>query len=398
MTDDKDFKRLVRQRMAKTGESYATARARLRPQPGRTGAPPLTVAAFREEVLSRSSLESLGAHLEGRYGIRATRLVEQDLGVYRVDRGGEPAWIARVFPAARPLELLEGDAEILQFVAGRGVAAERCAHDEPVSVLDGQGVLVTECLPGLNGRSDTRGDTLFRLGALVGQVTNLPSSRRDGAMDRAAGSWHHLSVAGGGRRSDVETLLSLLDEAESRVAVAETPLFDRLRARLGTIDALDDLPQALVHPDPGGANAIVSPGGEPSLIDWTGAGRGPRLLPFANLIAGCLQTQPDAAVSHDLRRVDAVVAGYRDHIRLTPEELTRLPDAIAAFGIIILGWSYLFQEVPLPATAQALDERDRMATEAAERVRWAVEQESDTLTAWFREAPPAVHEGQGRLL
>src|SRR4051812_49692250 len=104
MTDDKDFKRLVRQRMAKTGESYATARSRLRPQPGTTGAPPLTVAAFREDVLARSSLDSLGAHLEARYGIRATRLVEQDLGVFRVDRGGEPAWIAPVFPAARPLD------------------------------------------------------------------------------------------------------------------------------------------------------------------------------------------------------------------------------------------------------------------------------------------------------
>src|SRR3954452_13401108 len=187
MTDDKDFKRLVRQRMAKTGESYATARARLRPQHGTTGTPPLSVAAFAEEVLARSSLDSLGAHLEARYGIRATRLVELDLGVFRVDRGGEPAWIARVFPAARPLELVEGDADILRFVASRGIAAERCAHDEPVSVLDGQSVLVTECLPGLNGRSDTRGDTLFRLGALVGEVTNLPSSRRHGAVTRAAG-------------------------------------------------------------------------------------------------------------------------------------------------------------------------------------------------------------------
>jgi len=34
MPKDKDFKRLVRARMDKTGESYTAARARLRPGPG----------------------------------------------------------------------------------------------------------------------------------------------------------------------------------------------------------------------------------------------------------------------------------------------------------------------------------------------------------------------------
>ena len=40
MPTDKDFKRLVRARMGKTGESYTTARAHLRPgQPGDPGQP-----------------------------------------------------------------------------------------------------------------------------------------------------------------------------------------------------------------------------------------------------------------------------------------------------------------------------------------------------------------------
>lgn len=43
MTTDKDFKRLVRGRMQKTGESYTAARAQLRTEkPGRTSTPPAT--------------------------------------------------------------------------------------------------------------------------------------------------------------------------------------------------------------------------------------------------------------------------------------------------------------------------------------------------------------------
>ena len=37
MPTDKDFKRLVRARMGRTGESYTTARSHLRPEPGRGG-------------------------------------------------------------------------------------------------------------------------------------------------------------------------------------------------------------------------------------------------------------------------------------------------------------------------------------------------------------------------
>jgi hypothetical protein len=46
----------------------------------------------------------LPSHLESRYGSRVAQLTELDLGVFRVDRRDEPSWVARVFPAARPLE------------------------------------------------------------------------------------------------------------------------------------------------------------------------------------------------------------------------------------------------------------------------------------------------------
>ena len=41
-------------------------------------------------------------HLEACHGIAVAGLAPLDLGVYRVDRRDGPAWVARVFPAARP--------------------------------------------------------------------------------------------------------------------------------------------------------------------------------------------------------------------------------------------------------------------------------------------------------
>jgi len=103
---------------------------------------------FVERMYSRTGLERLPAHLEGRYGIRVAQLTELDLGVFRVDRSDGPSWVARVFPSARPLEQVEGDAEILRALARERFPAERCAHTEAVSTHEGQGVLVTEFVEG----------------------------------------------------------------------------------------------------------------------------------------------------------------------------------------------------------------------------------------------------------
>src|ERR1035438_8738988 len=75
----------------------------------------------------------LPSHLESRYGSRVAQLTELDLGVFRVDRRDGPSWVARVFPAARPLEEVQGDAAILRFAAQHDFPAERCAHPVRIS-------------------------------------------------------------------------------------------------------------------------------------------------------------------------------------------------------------------------------------------------------------------------
>ena len=59
-----------------------------------------------------------------------------------------PDWIARVFAADRPVAAAEGDAAMLVRLEQQEFPAERCAAQEPVSVHEGQGVLVTRYVKG----------------------------------------------------------------------------------------------------------------------------------------------------------------------------------------------------------------------------------------------------------
>jgi catechol 2,3-dioxygenase-like lactoylglutathione lyase family enzyme len=131
--------------------------------------------------------ERLRAHLETRYGIRVAAMTELDLSVWRVGRVAGPDWVARAFPARRSAEAVAGDAAILRYLAARGFPAERCAADEPVSVLGGRAVLVTEWaspVPRHQRRDAIRAaGGLSHLGALLGRLHTLdtrPAARAGG--------------------------------------------------------------------------------------------------------------------------------------------------------------------------------------------------------------------------
>lgn len=54
-------------------------------------------------------------------------------GRRRVARGDGVSWVARVFPAARPLADVESEANLLEALERGGFPAERCADPEPLS-------------------------------------------------------------------------------------------------------------------------------------------------------------------------------------------------------------------------------------------------------------------------
>lgn len=377
MTDSRDFKRLVRARMAATGETYTVARAHFERPPARTGRAlgatglPASVASFKRKVYGRSRATELAVHLSNRYGIQISGVAKLDVGVYRVDRRQDPSWVARLFSSARTKEAALGDAEILERLATCAFPAERLAHPEAVSMLAGQPLLVTEFLPGENRRNDETEATMHALGDLLGRLHALPLD--DGACGRPAGAWHHLSPNGGTRRDDIRVLLPLLHDARTRLPAGQHAMHDELCAALEDLDDLTDLPTSLVHPDPGGANLIAATGQPGVLVDWTGAGRGARVGSFANLAGGVGQ----------LALIDALVEGYAAHIRLQDEELERLPRALVGFPLILDTWMFLFRRAPLDQLFRRLDIHRARADAIAARTRSAL------LTVRQGAVPPA---------
>ena len=226
----------------------------------------------------------LRTHLETRYGITVDAMTELDLGVWRVGRADGPDWVARWFPARRPAEAVAGDAAILRYLAAREFPAERCAADEPVSVLDGRSLLVTEWadpVPRQQRRDAIRAaGGLSHLGALLGRLHTLDTTPAasaggigagDGAVARPGGAWHHL--ADGLPSAEIAAASRMLAEAEPLIPDAERAAFDALRAEVAALDAAEGLPEGLIHPDFVLANVVATPGGM-VLVDWAGAGRG----------------------------------------------------------------------------------------------------------------------------
>ncbi len=139
------------------------------------GAPPTMsrIGAYLERTFHRSGMDSLAEHLATTYGIRVSGTRSLDVGVLRVDRADGPAWVARIFPAARPLEVTRGDAEVLGYLADAGYSAERVAALVPVSEHDGQAVLVTQFVEGKAPRSTQA--TFRALGEMLGRLHTLPN-------------------------------------------------------------------------------------------------------------------------------------------------------------------------------------------------------------------------------
>lgn len=199
--------------------------------------------------------------------------------------------------------------ELLRRLAGTRFPAERLAHDEPVSVCGDRPVLVTEFVDGARAPGTARMYAAF--GGLLGALHARP-----GDALPLGGGWHHL-VAQGTPRDEIDAALALLHRADGGPHVLG-PLHDALSG----LDDCGDAPHGVVHPDFVPVNAIRPPEGGVVIVDWAGAGRGPRLWSLGFLLW--------AAGARELGLVDAVAGRYRTQLQLTPGELERLPGAIRA--------------------------------------------------------------------
>jgi Ser/Thr protein kinase RdoA (MazF antagonist) len=305
--------------------------------------------------------EDVRSHLAERYGFRAQTLYALDQGVTLLRRDDGPNWVARVFPPERPLAAVEGDAEILSWLAGEGYPAERCASADPVSVLDGCGVLVTEAVGGVprSQRRNTIKDAggIARLGELLGVLATLAPP--DGAPRRPGGAWHH--AADGAPAAELAMAREWLEEAQAEAPARELGRFDALYEELDTLDDGEGLPDAFIHPDFVLANVVATAEPAMVLVDWAGAGVGPRTWALAFLLW--------AEAAKDPRRAALALAGYRRRIALEPEELERLAGLLRARPLIFSIWRLRHGASTTIAAVEDAAEVRRLADMLAVRVR-----------------------------
>jgi Ser/Thr protein kinase RdoA (MazF antagonist) len=131
-------------------------------------------------------------------------------------------------------------------------------------------------------------------------------------------------------------------------------------AEIRALDTADGLPEALTHPDFVLAN-VVATGDAMVVVDWAGAGRGPRVWSLAFLLY--------AEGAKDLRRINVVLAGYRRHVELTEQELGRLAAVARARPLVLSAWSVSTGRMTPTEAMAHVEEVTTLAQAVADRAR-----------------------------
>jgi Ser/Thr protein kinase RdoA (MazF antagonist) len=267
-------------------------------------------------MFRRKGVDTLPAHLEEVFGIAVSKVQQLDVGVFRVDRLKGTPMVARLFPARRAHAAVLGDLAVLEQLQTAEFPAERPFGPGALSIHDDQSVLVTHFVRGAPKSVVPAGDPVVALGALVGRLHRLALPA--GAADRPAGALHHY--AEGAPAEELSAARRWLRDIEPRVAVADRDQLDLLGRALADADDATGLPEAFVHPDPVPKNTVLTKDG-PVLVDWAGAGRGPRIASLA------LVLRSSWAGPRFMR-------GYATSVELDAEERRRTPDVLMTRALI----------------------------------------------------------------
>jgi Ser/Thr protein kinase RdoA (MazF antagonist) len=112
------------------------------------------------------------------------------------------------------------------------------------------------------------------------------------------------------------------------------------------------------------------------LVDWTGAGRGPRAWSLAFLLYAEGAKNPP--------RAGLVVSGYRRRVTLEPTEIERIPAIMRVRPVVLAAWSLCLGR----CTAE-------QAVRAAENARQVAETVGPRVVAALRAGPPETPSGPG---
>ncbi len=266
-------------------------------------------------MYERDGVDTLPAHLEKTYGITVAKVSRLDVGVFRVNRTekGSPL-VARLFSEARSHAAAEADLAALEYLSEVGFPSERPFGQGALTSHEGQALLVTEFVEEV-AKAKRPPHPIVTLGARIGRLHGLAVPT---GADRPSGALHHF--AEGTMADELQAVVGWLDSIEDRVPGEGREAFATIRAAVLAADGGDGLPEAFVHPDPVPKNAIFTADG-PVLVDWTSAGRGPRLASMTLMLRSGWAAVP-------------FMKGYARRVSLTDEERDRLPGLLYSRGLI----------------------------------------------------------------
>jgi Ser/Thr protein kinase RdoA (MazF antagonist) len=185
-----------------------------------------------------------------------------------------------------------------------------------MSIHEGQSVLVTHFVREAPKPARPPGHPIVALGRLVGRLHRLGPPT--GPADRPAGALHHY--AEGTPADELRAARHWLRDIEPRVASSDRDELAALRRALAGADDGTGLPEAFIHPDPVPKNTIFTRDG-PVLVDWAGAGRGPRLASLS-LVLRSSWAGP------------SFMRGYAASVELDAEERRRAADTLMTRALI----------------------------------------------------------------
>jgi Ser/Thr protein kinase RdoA (MazF antagonist) len=185
------------------------------------------------------------------------------------------------------------------------------------------------------------------------------------ALGEALGALHALEpdAAAGrsywGRDYAIPAQLARLESVEDQLPRAWADAWYQFHACATEIQAKVELPTTLIHGDAWAANALQTPNGQVTLVDWETGGLGIVLLDLGRLLLECHLDSglpPDNALAWhirpDVERINAVVEGYARRRRPSTAELRSLLAGVR-FGVAHIGALHFSQELLTPSTDPA---------------------------------------------
>ena len=273
---------------------------------------------------------AIGGHLQDVYGAGIVSASKLDAGVYRIDRGKKHSWVARVFMPERTRERADEDAAALSHLASVGLDVERPAVPNPVSMLDGHPVLVTEFV---SGKPPGNAQWVLReIGNTLGRLHSLPLEQ---LPSRAGGSLHHIPAFEGLPSEDIRLAASVLDDIKQQVPDSSRSSYEQLRELVSNVDICSDLPIAFIHPDPASVNLFATDDRRVVFVDWTGCGVGPRITCLAQVVGLCWTRG-----AWNLDKMQTLADAYCAHVQLTTDEIDRVWDARHLRIVWLAAWNF----------------------------------------------------------